>query len=107
MKRLIVLTMLIMLIGAGSAQALVPLECVTAADFNYRSYTWNTLCGWALQMDPGWNEDNNSWNWTAVDPSTFDDGNQHPNTLDALENTTYAVNTNAMTLAVTWYPLRS
>jgi hypothetical protein len=39
MKRLIVLTMLIMLIGAGSAQALVPLECVTAADFNYRSYT--------------------------------------------------------------------
>jgi hypothetical protein len=57
-------------------------------------------------MDPGWNEDNNSWNWTAVDPSTFDDGNQHPNTLDALENTTYAVNTNAMTLAVTWWVFR-
>jgi len=94
-------------VAPQEAQALAPLECTTAADFGWRNYGWNVLCIWALQMDPGWNEDGGSWEWTAVDPNLYEDADQlRERSLEAGENATYVMNDGEAT-TVTWYPLRS
>lgn len=111
MKKFMLLVTLLVAFAAidavtpNEAQALMPLACSTAADYNWENRGWNTLCEWALQMDPGWNEDNGSWQWTAIDPSDQKIEPQLQLTPDSEVQTIYAMSGEIK--KVLWYPLRT
>ena len=80
--------------------ALEPLECTTAADFGWRNFGWNTLCIWALQADPGWNEDDGMWSWVRNQEQLKDDELKQPTDEDV-----YAFG--EQVILTIWYPLRT
>lgn len=112
MKRFMLLMALILVAFAATdaiipsqAQALMPLACTTAADYGWLNRGWNTLCEWALQMDPGWNEGTDGWEWTYLDTQQIETDDLQSNPAAEQYDATY-VSRDEIT-KVTWYPLRT
>lgn len=113
MKRLILMTMFVMLaisvtnvIVPNQAQAmLMPSLCTIAQDAEWRNPSYNTLCEWALQMDPGWNQDGEgAWHWTYLEQQNENDSQLIP--AEMKQEAMYAM-TDGEINKVIWYPLRT